>query len=120
VDTDIPSAGYPPEQLNGFKAFLRSEAYEILGTIDYNAKAWADSEANLRKSIDAYPQQVDPVALIRLSVTLDMQSKYPEALKFANQAVDLTKEGTNIGDQARKERDRLTQLTGGSAPPAKN
>jgi tetratricopeptide (TPR) repeat protein len=120
VDTDIPSAGYPPEQLNGFKAFLRSEAYEILGTIDYNAKAWPDSEANLRKSIEAYPQQLDPVALIRLSVALDMQSKYPEALKFANQAVDLTKEGTNVGDQARKERDRLTQLTGGSAPPAKN
>ncbi|MGD0567256.1 MAG: hypothetical protein ABSA78_02530 [Candidatus Sulfotelmatobacter sp.] len=120
VDTDIPSAGYPPEQLSGFKAFLRSEAYEILGTIDYNAKAWADSEANLRKSIDAYPQQLDPVALIRLSVALDMQSKYPDALKFANQAVDLTKEGTNVGDQARKERDRLTQLTGGSAPPAKN
>jgi hypothetical protein len=31
----------------------------------------------------------------------------------------LTKEGTNAGDAARKEKDRLTQLTGGSAPPAK-
>jgi tetratricopeptide (TPR) repeat protein len=120
VDTDIPSSGYPPEQLTAFKGFLRSEAYEILGTLDYNGKAWADSEANLRKSIEAYPQQVDPVALIRLSVALDMQNKYPEALKYANQAVDLSKEGTNVGDQARKERDRLTQLTGGSAPPAKN
>jgi tetratricopeptide (TPR) repeat protein len=120
VDTDIPSAGYPPDQLTAFKAFLRSEAYEIIGTLDYNAKAWADSEANLRKSIDAFPQQLDPVALIRLSVALDMQSKYPEALKVASQAVDLTKEGTNVGDQARKEKDRLTQLTGGSAPPAKN
>jgi len=120
VETDIPSSGYPPEQLSALKGFLRSEAYEILGTLDYNVKAWADSEANLRKSIDAYPQQVDPVAVIRLSVALDMQSKYPEALKYANQAVDLTKEGTNEGDQARKERDRLTQLTGGGAPPAKN
>jgi hypothetical protein len=30
----------------------------------------------------------------------------------------LTKEGTGAGDAARKEKDRLTQLTGG-APPAK-
>jgi tetratricopeptide (TPR) repeat protein len=105
--------------LNAFKSLVRSEAYEILGTLDYNKKAWADAEGNLRKSIDAYPQQVDPVAVIRLSVALDMQNKYPEALKFANQAVDLTKEGTNAGDQARKEKDRLTQLTGG-APPPKN
>ncbi len=120
VDTDVPAGGYPPEQLNAFKGLVRSEAYEILGTLDYNKKAWGDAEGNLRKSIDAYPQQVDPVAVIRLSVALDMQNKYPEALKFANQAVDLTKEGTNVGDQARKERDRLTQLTGGGAPPAKN
>ena len=48
-----------------------------------------------------------------------MQNKYPEALKYANQAVDLTKEGTNAGDAARKEKDRLTQLTGSGAPPAK-
>jgi tetratricopeptide (TPR) repeat protein len=119
VDTDVPSAGYPPEQLTAYKAFLRSESYEILGTLDYNAKAWAAAEGNLRKSIDAFPQQVDPVAVLRLSLSLDQQSKYPEALKFANQAVDLTKEGTTAGDAARKEKDRLTQLTGSGAPPAK-
>jgi len=120
VDTDVPSTGYPPEQLNAFKGFLRSEAYAILGTLDYNAKAWADAEGNLRKSIDAFPQQVDAVAVLRLSLALDQQNKYPEALKYANQAVDLTKEGTNAGDAARKEKDRLTQLLSGSAPPAKN
>lgn len=118
IDTDVPSAGYPPEQLSAFKSFLRSDGYAILGTIDFNAKAWTDAEGNLRKSIDAFPQQVDPIAVFRLSVALDMQNKYPEALKYANQAVDLTKEGTNAGDAARKERDRLTQLTGG-APAAK-
>src|ERR1700683_5402844 len=119
VDTDVPSTGYPPEQLNAFKGFLRSDAYTILGTIDFNNKAWGDAETNLKKSIDAYPQQVDPIAVFRLSVALDMQNKYPEALKYANQAVDLTKEGTNAGDAARKEKDRLTQLTGSGTPPAK-
>jgi tetratricopeptide (TPR) repeat protein len=120
VDTDIPSSGSPPEKVEAYKGFLRSDAYAILGTIDFNAKSWADAEGNLRKSIDAFPQQVDPVAVFRLSVALDMQNKYPEALKYANQAVDLTKEGTNAGDAARKEKDRLTQLTSGTAPPAKN
>jgi tetratricopeptide (TPR) repeat protein len=119
VETDIPSSGYPPDKLAAYKNFLRSEAYAILGTIDFNAKAWTDAEGNLRKSIDAFPEQVDPIAVFRLSVALDMQNKYPEALKYVNQAVDLTKEGTGAGDAARKEKDRLTQLTGG-APPAKN
>jgi tetratricopeptide (TPR) repeat protein len=118
VDTDVPSTGYPPEQLNAFKGFLRSDAYAILGTIDFNNKAWADAEGNLRKSIDAFPQQIDPVAVLRLSLTLDQENKYPEALKYANQAVDMTKEGTATGDAARKEKDRLTQLTGG-APAVK-
>jgi tetratricopeptide (TPR) repeat protein len=113
VDTDVPSSGYPPEQLAAFKGYLRSEAYAIIGTLDFNAKAWADAEANLKKSIDAFPQQPDPIAIFRLSVALDMQNKYPDALKYANQAVDLTKEGTNAGDAARKEKDRLFQLIGG-------
>ncbi len=119
VDTDIPTAGQPPDRIEAYKGFLRSEAYAILGTLDFNNKAWTDAEGSLRKSIDAFPQQVDPIAVFRLSVALDMQSKYPEALKYANQAVDLTKEGTAAGDAARKEKDRLTQLNGGSgsAPP---
>jgi tetratricopeptide (TPR) repeat protein len=117
VDTDVPSA-YPPEQLEAFKGYVRSEAYAILGTLDFNAKAWADAEANLKKSIDAFPQEPDPIAVFRLSVALDMQSKYPEAMKYANQAVSMTKEGTPAGKAARDEKDRLTQLIGGNGAPA--
>jgi hypothetical protein len=41
-------------------------------------------------------------------------------MKYADQAVDLTKAGTGAGDAARKEKDRLVQLIGGiSEPPAK-
>ena len=120
VDTDIPTANQPQDKIDAYKGFLRSEAYEIIGTLDFNAKDWANAEANLKKSIDAFPQQPDPVAVFRLSVAMDMQNKYPEALKYANQAVDLTKPGTNAGDAARKEKDRLIQLIGGiSEPPAK-
>jgi tetratricopeptide (TPR) repeat protein len=116
VDTDVPTAGVAPDRLATYKGYVRSQAYYVLGTVDYNNKAWADAEGNLRKSIDALPQSVDAVTVLRLSLSLDMQSKYPEALKYASQAVDLTKEGTNAGDAARKEKDRLTQLTGSGAP----
>jgi tetratricopeptide (TPR) repeat protein len=113
VDTDVPTAGQPQERIDAYKGFLKSEAYAILGTLDYNAKNWADAETNLRKSIDAFPQQPDPFAVLRLSLALDQQNKYPEALKYANQAVDLTQAGSNAGDAARKEKDRLIQLIGG-------
>jgi tetratricopeptide (TPR) repeat protein len=115
VDTDIPTAGIPQDRLDAYKGFLKSEAYAILGTLSFTAKNWADAESNLRKSIDALPQQPDPIAVFRLSVALDMQNKYPEALKFANQAVDLTKDRPDsaAAKAAQAEKDRLTKLNMG-------
>lgn len=115
VDTDVPTAGQPPERVEAYKGFLRSDAYAILGTLDFNNKAWPSAETNFKKSIDALPQNVDPIAVFRLSVALDMQDKIPEALKYANQAVELTKAGTSAGDAARAEKDRLVKRSGGAA-----
>jgi len=126
IDTDVPVTGYPPEQLAAYKGFLKSQAYVILGTLAFNAKAWPDAETNLRKSIDALPQQPDPIAVFRLAVALDMQNKIPEAVKYIDQAVDLTKDrpDAGVGKAARNEKDRLTKLSSGTAPgqsaPPKN
>ncbi len=118
IDTDVPTSGYPPEQLQAFKNFIRSEAYVILGTLSFKASNWPDAELNLRKSIEVLPQQPDPVAVFRLAVALDMQNKIPEAMKYADQAVDLTKDrpDSGVGKAARDEKDRLTKLSGGTAP----
>jgi tetratricopeptide (TPR) repeat protein len=118
IDTDVPVTGYPPEQVNAYKGFLRSQAYAILGTLAFNAKNWPEAETNLRKSIDAFPQQLDAVAVFRLAVALDMQNKIPEATKYIDQAVDLTKErpDSGVGKAARAEKDRLTKLSSGTAP----
>lgn len=115
VETDIPTAGIPQDRLDAYKGFIKSEAYAILGTLAFTAKNWPDAEGGLRKSIDALPQQPDPIAVFRLSVALDMQGKYPEALKYANQAVDLTKDRPDsaAGKAARDEKDRLTKLNMG-------
>lgn len=118
VDTDISiPVGTPQEKVDSYKGFLRSSDDAVIGAIQYDQEKYADSEASLRKSIDAYPSQPDPVAIFRLALALDKQEKYPEALKYANQAVGLTQESSAVGAAARHERDRLIELTGG-VPPA--
>jgi tetratricopeptide (TPR) repeat protein len=118
VDTDVPTAGYPPEKIDQFKRFIKSEAYAILGTLASNAKNYPEAETDLKKSIEVFPENVDPVAVLRLAVALDMDNKYPDALKYANQAVDLTKDHPDspAGKAARSEQERLTRLNSGSAP----
>lgn len=118
IDTDVPTSGYPPEQLAAFKNFLRSEAYLVLGTLSFKASNWADAETNLRKSIEVLPQQPDSIAVFRLAVALDMQNRIPEAIKYADQAVSLTKDqpDSGVGKAARDEKDRLTKLNAGAAP----
>lgn len=122
VDTDIPTSGYPPDKVDQFKRYTRSEAYAVLGTLASNAKNYPEAETNLRKSIDVFPEQVDSVAVLRLAVALDMQNKVPDALKYANQAVDLTKDRPDsaAGKASRAEQDRLTKLSSGTAPGQKN
>ena len=118
IDTDVPNSGYPPEQLAAFKNFLRSEAYLVLGTLSFKASNWAEAETNLRKSIEVLPQQPDAIAVFRLAVALDMQNRIPEAIKYADQAVSLTKDqpDSGVGKAARDEKDRLTKLNAGAAP----
>jgi tetratricopeptide (TPR) repeat protein len=126
IDTDLAiPANTPQERVDAYKGYLRSSAYSIMGTVDFNRAKYQDAEADFHKSIDAYPSQPDPVVVLRLALALDKQNRYPDALKEAYHAVDLTKEGTNEGTLARRERDRLIQLTGGipessSTPPAGN
>ena len=118
VDTDVNvPAGTPQDKVDAYKALLRSNAYSILGTIAFKKENYAVAQDNLQKSIDAFPSQPDPVVVLRLALSLDKQQKYPEALKVANRAVELTQDNTPIGTPARRERDRLQQLTG-AAPPA--
>ncbi|MDP9159040.1 MAG: hypothetical protein M3O09_02260 [Acidobacteriota bacterium] len=119
IDTDISvPAGTPQEKIDAYKNGLRSSAYSIIGTLQFNQGKFSDAEGSFHKSIDAFPSQPDPVVVLRLALALDKQNKYPEALTEANKAVQLTQEGTNAGMVARKERDRLVQLTGGSVPPS--
>jgi tetratricopeptide (TPR) repeat protein len=116
VDTDISiPANTPQAQIDKYKGLLRSNAYSILGTIEFKKDNFAAAQEDLQKSIDAYPSEPDAVVVLRLALALDKQQKYPEALKVANRAVELTQDNTAVGTPARHERDRLQQLTGAAA-----
>jgi len=113
VDTDL---SVPADKMDVAKAFLRSSAYSIIGTIEFKKENYPAAETALQKSIDAFPQQPDPVVVLRLAIALDKQNKIPDALKVANRAVDMTQDNTQVGTLARRERDRLQQLSGAAAP----
>lgn len=116
IDTDISvPAGTPQDKVDNYKSYLRSNAYSLMGTVQFNKEKFADAESNYRKSIDAFPTQPDPVVVLRLALALDKQEKYPDALVQANKVVELTQDNTNVGILARRERDRLVQLTGGTS-----
>jgi tetratricopeptide (TPR) repeat protein len=118
IDTDIAvPPNTPQDRVDAYKSFLRSGAYAILGTQAFNANSFADAEKFFRKSIDAFASQPDPVVVLRLALSMDKQNKYPEALKEANHAVELTQDTNSVGQLARRERDRLIQLTGGTPTP---
>ncbi len=117
VETDIIiPAGTSQEKVDEYKGSLKSTAYSIIGAIQLNSGQYADAEANFHKSLDAFPSSPDPVVVLRLAIALDKQNKYPDALKQANRAVELTQDNTSSGILARRERDRLVQLTGGTVP----
>jgi len=118
IDTDVSvPVGTPQDRVDAYKAAMRSQAYSVMGAIEYNKGNFPGAQDNLQKSIDAFPAQPDQVVVLRLALSLDKQGKYPEALKVANRAVELTQEGSQIGTLARRERDRLQQLTVGTAAP---
>ena len=119
VDTDVSvPPGTTQEKLDEYKAGLRSQAYSTMGAIEYSKGNFPGAQANFQKAIDAFPSQPFPADVLRLALAIDKQQKYDEALKVAVRAVELTQENTPLGTSARRERDRLQQLTGGTASPA--
>jgi tetratricopeptide (TPR) repeat protein len=114
IDTDLAiPANTPQEKVDDYKGYLRSSVYSILGAVEFNKEKFSDAESYFRKSVDAYPSQPDPVVVLRLALALDKQGRYADALKEADKAVDLSQGNQALLDPAKRERDRLVQLTGG-------
>jgi tetratricopeptide (TPR) repeat protein len=115
MDTDlVVPANVPPEQVETSKKALRSMAHESLGTIALKRNDAAAAEKHFRDAIDVNP---DAVTWFRLSLALDAQQKYPDALAAVDKAVGMAQPGSSVANAAQQERERLLKLTGGTAQP---
>ena len=56
--------------------------------------------------------------MLRLTIALDKQNKYPEALDWANKTAAASKPGSQVQQLANQEKARLTPLANAPAKPA--
>ncbi len=107
--------GVPADRADQFKSTIKSVAYAALGSVEFNAKNFAKAEGWLKKSTegDVAP---DPVSWLQLTLSLDRQNKYAEALTAANKCISIA-EGHPAKSFCQQEQARLQKLAqgGGSA-----
>jgi tetratricopeptide (TPR) repeat protein len=117
IDTDLMvPPGTPPDKVEGAKKILLAMAWAAMGSVELSRNNYAVAEADLRKSVEINQVQPDAITYLRLSVVLDHQKKYADAMVAANKALDLSPAGSPQASLAQQERDRLLKLTGASAP----
>jgi tetratricopeptide (TPR) repeat protein len=110
IDTDmVVPADAPADRIQAYKNSMRAMAYDAIGTVAMVKKDFPTAETNLRKATELNAQP-DPVSWLRLSVALDQQKKYPQALEAANKAVQYSADSPQANNLAKMERDRLQKL----------
>ena len=115
--TDFPAPpNMPAEQVAAVKNDLRSAAYAALGAAAYSNKKYPDAEINFKKAIEVTPSNPDPTTLLRLTLTLDKQNKYPEALATANKILAIPNLDPRVSQLTTQERDRLAKLVPAAKP----
>jgi tetratricopeptide (TPR) repeat protein len=114
--TGIP-AGTADDKVPMFKELVRSMAYSSLGTVEFNRKNYPQAETYLRKSVENSTLQPDPVTWLQLSLALDRENKYSDALQAANKCIEIA-QNHPAGSYCAEERDRLAKLAGPAAATA--
>jgi tetratricopeptide (TPR) repeat protein len=108
----------PPEQLQRNKSTLRSMAFEAQGIVNLSRKDYKTAEENLLQAVEASPDSAGPYVYYRLSLALDYQKKYSEALKAVNRCLELAQAGDPVIGLAKQEQSRLSKLVGAPPPAA--
>lgn len=109
------------EQIDSAKKVLQSMAHSAVGMVDLDRKNDAAAAQEFQQSINlSSPGQVEPLTYLRLALAQDHQKQYPAALTSANKAVESSPANSPVAMLAKQEVDRLSKLTGSSAPAAAN
>lgn len=116
VDKTVAPPGLSPEQFAQAKAQLRADSYSALGMAGFVKKDYASAEKNFKSALEAVPN--DDYIMLRLTISLDKQSKYAEGLEWANKTIAASKPGSQVQQLANQEKTRLTAMANAPAKPA--
>ena len=120
TDLMVPS-GETAEHMDAAKKVLLSMAHSAIGMVDLDRKNDAGAAQEFQQSINlSSAGQVEPLTYLRLALAQDHLKQYPDALNSATKAVDSSPANSPVAMLAKQEVDRLTKLTGGSAPGTPN
>src|SRR5262249_16431097 len=107
--------GTPAEQMQPTRRLLTLRAYSAIGKVDLDLKQYAAAEEALKQALKLEPENA--LNLHRLALALDFQQRYDEALVAADQALEHAQSAPELIKAIQQERERLQQLTRGSAAP---
>jgi len=108
--------GVPPDRAEAYKNTILAMAYGALGQAEFVSNNFAGAEAALKKSTGFTGIQPDPISWFQLTLTLDREGKYADALQAANKCVEVSA-GHPVNQYCIQERDRVQKLA--ANPPAK-
>lgn len=108
-------AGLPPERADAYKNTILAMAYGALGQADFVNNNFAGAEQSLRKATGYTDIQPDPLSWFQLTLSLDRQGKYADALQTANKCIEVAANHP-VKQYCEQERDRLQKLA--ANPPA--
>jgi tetratricopeptide (TPR) repeat protein len=109
-------AGVPPERAEAYKSTILAMAYGALGQAEFVNNSFPAAEEALRKSTSFTGIQQDPISWFQLTLTLDREGKYADALQAANKCIEYST-GHPVNQYCTQERDRVQKLA--ANPPAK-
>lgn len=108
-------AGYPADKVEIYRNTILAMAYGALGQAEFVNNNFPAAEQSLRKSTSVSGTQPDPITWFQLTLTLDREGKYADAVVAANKCVEVSA-GHPVNPYCTQERDRVQKLA--ANPPA--
>jgi tetratricopeptide (TPR) repeat protein len=108
-------AGYPADKVEIYRNTILAMAYGALGQAEFVSNNFPAAEQALRKSSSIAGTQPDPITWFQLTLTLDREGKYADAVTAANKCVEVSA-GHPVNPYCIQERDRVQKLA--ANPPA--
>jgi tetratricopeptide (TPR) repeat protein len=107
--------GYPPDKVDAYKSTILAMAYSAQGQAAFVNNNYPGAEESLRKATSFTNIQPDPISWFQLTLTLDREGKYADALQAANKCVEVSANHP-VSPYCTQERDRVQKLA--TNPPA--